>query len=158
MNPVKIRVYAPVDLGRLVELFTATVRVVNARDYAAEQVAAWAPIPPDLDRWRTRLAAQRVWVAEIDGELAGFCSLEGEDYVDFLYIDQRFQRRGVARGLLSHAEEQAGGQGRRFHTQASITAKPFFEKMGYVVRSAQEVEVRGVKLRNFIMEKPAQPG
>ncbi len=155
---MKIRVYEPADLGRLVELFTATVRVVKARDYTAEQVAAWAPIPPDLERWRTRLAAQRVWVAEIAEDLAGFCSLAGDDYVDFLYIDHRFQRKGVARGLLSHAEEQAGGRSRRFHTQASITARPFFESMGYVVRTAQEVEVRGVRMRNFIMEKPAQPG
>ena len=158
IDSLQIRLYYPGDLDRLVALFTATVRSVNSRDYTPEQVAAWAPIPPDLERWRTRLAALRVWVAEMDGELVGFCALGGEDYVDFLYIDHRFQRRGIAQALLRHAEAQDTGRGRRFHTQASITARPFFERMGYVVRAAQEVDVRGVKLCNFIMEKPAQPG
>lgn len=38
-------------------------------------------------------------------------------------------------------------------THASVTAKPFFEKRGYVVVKKQQVERRGVRLFNFIMKK-----
>ena len=41
----------------------------------------------------------------------------------------------------------------RLHTEASITAKPFFEKKGFRVISAQTVHVRGQDLVNYRMEK-----
>jgi len=37
-------------------------------------------------------------------------------------------------------------------TDASITAKPFFEKRGYVVQTEQNVECRGQYLTNFKMQ------
>ena len=38
-------------------------------------------------------------------------------------------------------------------THASITARPFFEKRGYRVVKEQQVERRGIRLTNFVMEK-----
>ena len=38
-------------------------------------------------------------------------------------------------------------------THASVTARPFFEKRGYTVVRAQQVERVGVLLTNFVMEK-----
>jgi putative acetyltransferase len=36
---------------------------------------------------------------------------------------------------------------------ASITAKPFFQKRGYVVVKGQQVERQGILLTNFVMKK-----
>ena len=41
----------------------------------------------------------------------------------------------------------------RITVHASVTARPFFEKRGYRVRNAQQVERRGQVLANFVMEK-----
>jgi len=38
-------------------------------------------------------------------------------------------------------------------TAASITAKPFFEKMGFSVVQEQSVSRRGETLTNYLMEK-----
>ena len=38
-------------------------------------------------------------------------------------------------------------------THASITAKPFFEKRGYVMLKEQQVFRKGIALTNYIMEK-----
>ena len=38
-------------------------------------------------------------------------------------------------------------------THVSITARPFFEKRGYRVVKEQQVERRGIRLTNFVMEK-----
>lgn len=38
-------------------------------------------------------------------------------------------------------------------THASITAKPFFEKRGYIVVKEQQIERQGIFLTNFIMIK-----
>ena len=39
------------------------------------------------------------------------------------------------------------------HTYSSVTARPFFEKRGFRVLVAQHVEMRGLLLTNFRMEK-----
>lgn len=43
----------------------------------------------------------------------------------------------------------------QYRHPSSITAKPFFEKRGYIVIKEQTVERFGVELRNYVMEKPA---
>lgn len=149
-----IRPYKDNDLESIVVLFTDTVRHVNIRDYSPEQVAAWAPQPPDLARWRERLANLTLWVAESDGRIIGFCGLGADGCVDFLYVDYPFQRQGIARNLLHQAETEARRRDiRRLFTAASITARPFFERMGFERLRAQNVEVRGMTFQNYRMEK-----
>ncbi len=41
----------------------------------------------------------------------------------------------------------------KISTQASITAKYFFEKRGYKVVKEQKVERKGVLLTNYVMER-----
>lgn len=41
----------------------------------------------------------------------------------------------------------------RFYAHVSITAKPFFECMGFTQVNEQQVDVRGQTLTNYVMEK-----
>ena len=41
----------------------------------------------------------------------------------------------------------------RFFSEVSITAKPFYEHFGFTVVNEQEVDMRGVTLTNYVMEK-----
>jgi len=41
----------------------------------------------------------------------------------------------------------------RFYSEVSITAQPFYENFGFTVAKEQVLEMRGQKLRNFVMEK-----
>ena len=149
-----VRRYQDGDFEPVVTLFTGTVRQVNIRDYSPEQVAAWAPQPPNLARWRERLVGLTLWVAESDGRVIGFCGLGADGQVDLLYTDYRFQRQGVARCLYQQVEAEARRRGvRRLFTEASITARPFFERMGFGVLHEQRVELRGVIFQNYAMEK-----
>ena len=47
-----IRKYKPSDCRRLMELFYDTVHSVNAGDYTAEQLDAWAPKNMDGEQWK----------------------------------------------------------------------------------------------------------
>ncbi len=151
---MNLRAYQPDDLPHLARLFRDTIRTVNLGDYTPAQVAAWAPDTPDLERWRTKLAGEETVVAELAGEIVGFCSWEDSGYLDFLYVHQARQRQGVATGLYAAAESALRAKGlARVHTQASVTAQPFFLRQGFRLLRHQTVQVRGVGLPNAVMEK-----
>ena len=151
---MRVRPYASVDLDALIALFQSSVRIVARRDYTLEQVLAWAPDATDRERWAVRLAASSTWVAAFGERLAGFISLEPEGYLDMLYVDPDFQGRGVAGRLLHWLEASAKARGlARLFTEASITARPFFEHRGFRIVEAQTVIRRGQRLANYRMER-----
>ena len=148
--------YRPGDLEELVRLFYETVHTVNPRDYTREQVDAWVPSPESVDReaWGQSLAAHYTVVARRGGEIVGFGDMDDTGYLDKLYVHKDFQGRGAASAITEALEGYAWGLGAAEVTvHASRTARPFFEKRGYRVVKAQQVERRGVLLENFAMAK-----
>ena len=146
-----IRRYRSEDCRRLTELFYDTVHSVNARDYAPEQLDAWAIGQPDLEAWDRSLHAHESFVAEENGVIIGFGDIDQSGYLDRLFVDKDHQGRGVATALCDALE--AAVRAEHYTTHASITARPFFEKRGYHVVRQQRVERQGVSLTNFVMEK-----
>ncbi len=153
-NGICLRPYRPGDLPALLALFRDTVHRVAARDYTPEQQDAWAPRLPDLSRWETSLSAHYSLVAEAEGRIVGFADLDPSGYFDRLYTAADFQGRGTASLLADALEARAIGLGlSSLRTDASITARPFFEKRGYRLLREQRVERGGVFLTNYAMEK-----
>jgi len=154
----RIRDYREGDAPEIVRLFYGTVRSVNRADYSDEQVEAWAPGVPDPEEWNARMSGRRTLVAEEGGEVLGFAELEDDGHLDMLYLREDAVGRGVGRGLYGAVERVARAEGlRRIFTEASITARPFFERHGFRVVREQTVTVRGVAMTNFAMEKLLAP-
>jgi putative acetyltransferase len=150
----RIRDYEQVDARAIVRLFYETVHFVNRADYSEEQVRAWAPAVPDAGEWHDRMAVRRTLVAEEGGEVVGFCELEEDGHLDMFYVRKDAVGRGIGRSLYEAAERVARGWALgRIFTEASITARPFFERRGFRVVSERRVCRRGVELTNFAMEK-----
>lgn len=144
---MKIREYKDEDCTAVSKLFYETVHTVNAKDYTAEQLSAWAQNADGLKQRREDLLKQHTLIAEIDGVIVGFGSIDNSGCLDFLFVHKDYQRRGVATALCDELEKGFNV----IKTFASITAKPFFESRGYKVIKAQEVERFGVKLQNYEM-------
>ena len=154
----KIRSYEAQDAPQIARLFYGTVHSVNRQDYSEEQVRAWAPGVPDPEEWHARMAGRRTLVAEEDGEVVGFAELEGDGHLDMLYLRGDAVGRGVGRRLYGEVEREARSLGLgRIFTEASITARPFFERQGFRVVCEQTVSRRGVGIARFAMEKPLSP-
>lgn len=154
----KIRRYRPEDCPILTQLFYETVRRVNLGDYTQAQVEAWAPAPPEQQRWAAMLLHHESWVAERDGQILGFATLDG-DYFDHLFVRWDCQGQGVATALAQALENRAWEKGcKQISVHASITARPFFEKRGYRLVKEQQVERRGQKLTNFLLCRDAPAG
>lgn len=148
-----IRAYRSEDCPALARLFYDTVHTVNARDYAPEQLAAWASGQVDLPAWDRSFLSHTTLVAEESGEPVGFADMDGTGYLDRLYVHKDHQGQGVASALCDALE--AAVPARTYTTHASVTAKPFFLRRGYRVVREQQVERGGILLTNFVMEKQA---
>lgn len=142
------------DLPAVLDLFRTSVHTLCRGDYTPDQLSAWAPADLDEAPWAQRLQCQTFLLAEEDGALAGFASLEG-DYLDLLYVHPRHARRGVGTVLCDVLERQCTGQ--RITVHASLTARPFFARRGYRTVEPHQVERRGVVLTNYFMEKELIP-
>ena len=151
---MNIRSYRAADCPLLAQLFYDTVHTVNARDYSPAQLAAWATGSVDLAAWNRSFLQHHTLVAIDADQIVGFGDMDQDGFLDRLYVHHAFQRRGVARAILQQLEEQAKARGvTRFTTHASITARPFFERFGYVVLQRNEVVRVGISLTNYTMEK-----
>ncbi len=145
-----LREYRPADCPQLADLFYHTVHTVNAKDYTEEQVNAWAAGQVDLEAWDRSFREHYTVIAEENGLIVGFGDIDQTGYLDRLYVHKDFQGRGIATAVCNLLEQAVAGS---IVTHASLTARPFFEKRGYAVLREQQVERRGVRLTNYVMEK-----
>ncbi|MDH6368519.1 GNAT family N-acetyltransferase [Paenibacillus sp. VTT E-133280] len=154
---MEIRVYQESDISQLISLFYATVHSVNKRHYSQEQLDAWAPNEErahKLKTWSASLGHNITYVAEINECIVGFSDMTVEGHLDRLYVHKDYQSQGIASALLHKLEQKARELGlHEMDTEASITAKPFFERHGYQLMMKQSVERRGVLLVNYRMSK-----
>lgn len=151
---LRIRDFQPADALEIMRLFRETVHTVNARDYTPEQIEAWAPALMDEPRWQKRLRANFTYVAEANGQIVGFGELERNGHIETLYVHHQHQGMGIASRILSEMETRARALGaRQLFTEASLTAYQFFQRRGFKLVRAQEVERNGVALRNFVMQR-----
>jgi putative acetyltransferase len=136
----------------LATIFMRAVHEIACRDYNAAQLQAWAP--GDVACFIARHRTSDAIIADINGTIAGFSTLNADGYIDMLYVSPDFQRRGAARALLDHIEANARKIGiARLHVRASLTARPVFERHEFQIVEPLIVELAGQKFQTYIMEK-----
>ena len=152
-----LRKYKPDDCLNLLKLFYDTVRTVNKKDYNDEQLSVWAPdnyIEEKYNTWQKSLSENFTVIAEKNGDIVGFGDIEKNGYLNRLFVHKNYQSRGIASSIVKELENYAEKICiRTIITEASTTAKPFFEKIGYSLIKEQQVEKKGIFLTNYVMEK-----
>ncbi|MBC0760934.1 GNAT family N-acetyltransferase [Escherichia coli] len=149
MNNIQIRDYQPGDFQQLCAIFIRAVTMISSQHYSPQQIAAWAQI--DESRWKEKLAKSQVRGAVINAQPVGFITCV-ERYIDMLFVDPEYTRRGVACALLKPLIKSES----ELTVDASITAKPFFERYGFRTVKQQRVECRGTWFTNFYMRYKPQ--
>ncbi len=155
---MEIRLFRRQDAAQIAQLFHETVREINVRDYSIAQVQAWAPNDLQFRNWADVCSSRFTYVAEEGGVIIGFGELEPDGHLDCFYCHKNYQRRGVGRQIYQKIETKALELGlNRLFTEASITAKPFFQRLGFSVVSEQRVTRRGESFTNYAMKKLLYP-
>lgn len=151
---MQIRSFQVQDAEAIAQLFHDTVREINCRDYSATQVKAWAPDNLYFRNWVEECASRITYVAELKGLILGFAELERSGHINCFYVHKDYQRCGVGKRLYQAIEAKAFDLGiTNLTTEASITAKPFFQRVGFSVIKAQEVMRRDETFLNYVMQK-----
>ena len=151
---MKVRLFYQQDADQIAHLFHETVREINIRDYSTNQVKAWAPDNIYFRDWAEVCSNRFTYVADKEGVIVGFGELESDGHIDCFYCHKDYQRCGIGSQIYQAIEAKALALGlNRLFTEASITAKPFFQRMGFSVVKEQQVKCRGENFINYAMEK-----
>ncbi|GAA4474869.1 GNAT family N-acetyltransferase [Enteractinococcus fodinae] len=152
---VSIRAYRSADAETTLRIFQEAIMVTAAGDYTRDQLNAWArPDQLDVTEWDQSMLRRNSVVASLGGQVGGFSDVSKNGYIDMLYVSPDFARRGVPRALMAFLEKQArSNSAQQLTANVSITARPFFEAVGFHVQAEQHPVVNGVVITNFHMTK-----
>ena len=154
MHNLSFRIASGSDLQEMQQLFVDTVTNVCNKDYSKEQIQAWVSGVSDTKRWLNRSDEQFVLLANIDNQIVGFGTIKDGNYIDMFFVHKDFQGQGIAGKIYAQLEEKALELNSDYiDSDVSITAKPFFEKMGFTVLADQKVIRNAVELMNYRMLK-----
>lgn len=151
---VSIREYRPNDASELAEIFFNTIHEVNAKDYSKDQLEVWAPTSTlNSEGWAKKFNRTKPLVAVFGDKIVGFAEFEEDGHIDCFYCHHEWIGKGVGSALMKAIFRKAEELDiHRIFVEASITARSFFEKNGFVVLKEQQVVKDGVKLTNYKME------
>ena len=152
---ITIRIAFNTDIEEIQSLYRNTVLVINRRDYSQAEVEDWASCGDDPSKIEGMIKTHYFIVAvNRQSEIVGFSSITPQGYLHSMFIHKDFQGKGVATLLLNEIERYAVAAGiTRITSEVSITARPFFEKRGYIVEVEQKRRANQLSLTNYWMAK-----
>ena len=149
--PVILRHATLNDLPRILEVFTQSIIRTASADYSKEQVQAWLLGAENIEGWTRRIASQYFIVAISGTDIIGFGSIE-KDYLDLMFVHPDFIRQGIATKICRTLIDYAVARNEiRIHTHASITARSFFESIGFTVIRVNRFDLNGTQMFNYVM-------
>ena len=151
---MKVREFRAGDEPALHEVYFSAIHGTASADYTPEQIAVWAPVEFDRERWAERVRGVAPFVAEDGGAIVGYADVQGDGYIDHFFVAASAGRRGVGSALMRRIHATAAERGTpALYSNVSLTARPFFEYWGFAVEREQHPVVNGVSMTNFLMRK-----
>jgi len=137
MTDFSIRAAAIADGKAISALIQRTVRETNSADYSPEVIelicSNFSP-----EKVISKMQKRDVFVYHRDHQCVGTVSIEG-DKLHSLFVKPGFQRQGIGTRLVMHLEQFAASKGlTELQLSSSITARPFYEHLGYLLIRFEE--------------------
>ena len=149
-----IKIAQESDIPNIAKLFYETIQTVNIKDYTQEEIDDWSSWYSDTDKWEQKINEQFFIIAQLNNELVGFGSIAKDGYLDYMFVHKEHQRKGIAKKLYNKIEEKALEQKNHIiYSEVSITAKDFFESLGFEIEKPQKKKSKNKELTNFKMRK-----
>ena len=153
-----IRPFRIGDEAALRHVFYTAIHQLAVNDYTAEQLQVWGSREFDPVAWAERMRGINPFIAEVDGQIAGYADLQAGGYIDHFYVGGDFARQGIGRCLMEHIHQEAQQRGlTELTADVSRTAQPFFARFGFHIVEERFPVWRGVTIPNALMRKDLSP-
>jgi len=145
---IEIRRFKTGDEKELSEMSRSCIVTINSKDVEKHEAdALYEYFSPERFVEESNMAA--VFVAELDGKIAGTATLDG-DLVRAVFVSPLTHGKGVGSALMKHVEETAKKSGlKKIILRSSPYAVGFYLKLGY--RTIEEIRNEAGRLT--VMEK-----
>jgi putative acetyltransferase len=151
---IELREARAEDMAEVKQIYRDTISAICQNDYNEEQLKVWIAGVENEGRWTAIFQEQYFVLAEMEGKIVGFITLDKGIYIDLLYVHKDYQRRGIANTLLSKIENTALRLNSSILTaNVSKTARPFFERNGFKVVCENINNIKGIEIINYSMRK-----
>jgi putative acetyltransferase len=149
-----LRAFRVGDEPDLHRVFVSAIHGIAIKDYAPEQVNAWAPKSVDPALWADRMRGIAPFVMEHDGKPTAYADIQASGYIDHFYVSALFARQGIGSKLMRRLHDEAVVKGIHvLKSNVSRTAQPFFKHWGFSIVEERQPVVRGVVIPNALMKK-----
>ena len=136
-----IRRFLPEDSNEVSELIAKTLREVNSKDYSMEYIEKDIQILQPED-----ILARAAWthfyvVCDADkivgcGAIGPYWGRDDESSLFTIFVLPEYQGKGIGRKIIETLEQDDYFlRAKRIEIPASITATPFYLKMGYTFKN-----------------------
>lgn len=155
-------VIRPMETGdalAFLEVHRAAVRGTAAKDYPADVIDAWAPIPltpQNIERVNTNPDGEIRIIAELDGTVVAIGAIvPAIAELRACYVRPDASRMGVGSALVAELESMACRQGlSELSLDSSLTAEPFYLRRGYrVIGPGEHIFRSGFRMACVKMHK-----
>ncbi|TGL54381.1 GNAT family N-acetyltransferase [Leptospira kemamanensis] len=154
MKKVQYRSGNKDDLFQLQKLFVESILNICSKDYTEAQIKKWASGSKDEKRWEEIISQQLVIVAESNQSIIGFGTLDRQNCIDLLYVSSKYLRLGIAKQICLRLEKDAIDRDvKKLVSHVSITARPFFESLGFDLVRENLIKRDDVEFKNYTFEK-----
>lgn len=144
----------------LLGLYRRSVAAVGDDLYSSGQRMAWAQWADDTTKADQQLRHGLTLVAMANGDPVGFGQLYPGHQINMLYVDEGWQRQGIAKGLIRRLEAVAQRQGTAaITTRASNASSALFRRLGFEPVQQEQIHAAGgIPLTRTLMHKALTPG
>lgn len=151
---IKVRNFRRGEERALGRLFFQALHSLEARDKADQAVEMLAPDEFDKVLWLSDIPAKRPFVAEVDGDIAGFATLGEPGRIEDFYVLPDMAGKGVGDALVQHVEVIARRQELpELYANVCRQAEPFFHQHGFYAARRSNRFVNGLRIPHTHMRK-----
>ena len=142
------------DVQAILKVHTRSIESLCAHDYAPNQIQAWVGNKKN-DNYVEVIQRDPTYVAEITGAIVGFIRFQPPtNELSSIFVDPDYIRQGIASSLFKKACEEAKLLDMTFFwLDASLTAVPFYNAMGFHNQGTTTHKFSGVDLKCIRMHK-----
>lgn len=153
---INYRSYKQDDAAALVAIMQQAIFEIASDFYSPDQLAAWAGRLPDAETLNEKYNDGRFVLITVtpDEMPIAFGDLMRGGHIDYLYCHPKFAGQGIVSGLYDRLEAEARRQSNDTLTvDASESAKTLFRRKGFVIVRRNDLDLGGVAIHNYRMEK-----